>query len=202
MASLAIPELPEAAKRGPIEGRHVGEAELLPAGEGKGWDWHLRTLELHGSLNHPLYRYLRSLGLSADEADDALQEAFLRLAGHLKGGGDDENLRSWLFQVAHNLSMDIHRASRRNRQDDQDSYRGSYEEPVDPKANPERVYIRKEQAKRLMAAMSQLTLRQRSSILLRANGLRYREIAVVLGVSEQRAIHLVKRGLLRLTGGL
>ena len=188
--------------RRPNRVTHTGGSEFLSSGRHDGPAWRERTHELHVSLNHSLYRYLRSLGLSADEADDALQETFLRLAGHLKEGGAEDNLRSWLFQVAHNLSMDVHRASRRDRPGDPDLCREQIEEPVDTEANPERIYMQKEQRKRLMAAMSNLTLRQRNSILLRAEGLRYREIAAVLGVSEQRAIHLVKRGLLQLSGGL
>jgi RNA polymerase sigma-70 factor (ECF subfamily) len=175
---------------------------ILAITECEGSEWRARVLELHASLHLSLFRYLRSLGLSADEAEDVLQEAFLRLAGHLKQRRCEDNLRSWLFQVAHNLSMDVHRASRRERQDDPGAFRGTSAEPVDPGANPERIYMQKEQARQVMTAMSQLTPRQRNSVMLRAEGLRYREIAVVLGVSEQRALHLVKRALLRLTEGM
>lgn len=163
--------------------------------------WQQQTVELYDSLNHVLYRYLRGLGLSADAAEDVIQETFLRLAGHLSEGGSDGNLRSWLFQVAHNLSMDVHRASRRDHPDADAEYT-SEKELIDPKADPESVYLQKERFKHLRKAMSQLTRQQCSSILLRAEGLRYREIAVVLGVSEQRAIHLVKRGLVRLAEGV
>jgi RNA polymerase sigma-70 factor (ECF subfamily) len=200
---IGVEEIEELAGRQLQQGvMQPGNSQFHAASRLDGPAWHERTLELHASLNHSLNRYLLSLGLSADQADDALQETFLRLAGHLKEGGRGDNLRSWLFQVAHNLSMDTHRASRRDWPGDPESYPETVEEPVDTDANPERMYIEKEQRKRLMAAMSRLTMRQRNSILLRAKGLRYREIADVLGVSEQRAIHLVKRGLLQLTGGL
>jgi RNA polymerase sigma-70 factor, ECF subfamily len=178
------------------------DAGLLAFGEREAVEWRARILELHGSLSRLLYRYLRGLGLSTEESEDVLQEAFLRLAGHLQQGRSDDNLRAWLFQVAHNLSMDVHRASRRERPEEGSAYRGACEEPADPDANPERMYIQKEQAEQIRTAMSQLTPRQRNSVMLRAEGMRYREIAGVLGVSEQRALHLVKRALLRLTEGL
>jgi RNA polymerase sigma-70 factor (ECF subfamily) len=179
-----------------------GDPSFLTIPERDAPEWRNRILELHDLLNRSLYRYLRSLGLAPDEAEDVLQETFLRLAGHLKQGRSDDNLRSWLFQVAHNLAMDVHRAGQRERQDESYPCRCTVDEPIDPDANPERTYIQKEQTRQLMMAMSQLTLRQRNSVLLRAEGLRYREIAVALGVSEQRALHLVKRALLRLTGGM
>lgn len=165
--------------------------------EQKGTGRQEQIMELYDALCLSLYGYLRSMGLSADEAEDTVQESFLRLAVHLKEGGNDDNLRSWLFQVAHNLSMDIHRASRRvGSMGDVDSE--MTDEPVDQGLNPELMYLQKERVKHLEAAMSQLTPRQRGSILLWAEGLRYGEIALVLGVSEQRVIHLVKRGLMRL----
>jgi len=164
-------------------------------------EWQRRTLELYDALNHVLYRYLRSLGLSVDAAEDVVQETFFRLAKHLREGGDATKVRSWLFQVAHNLSMDIHRASRHDHSDSGLEHQAG-KEPIDPEGNPECVYLQKEKTKILRAAMSRLTSQQHSSILLRAEGLRYREIASVLGVSEQRAIHLVKRALVRLAGEL
>jgi RNA polymerase sigma-70 factor (ECF subfamily) len=164
-------------------------------------EWQKQTLKQYDVLNHVLYRYLRGLGLSIDAAEDVVQESFLRLAQHLREGGNTTNVRSWIFQVAHNLSMDIHRAARRDRSDS-DIERLADKELIDPKGNPEWVYLQNEKEKYLTAAMLRLTTQQRSSVLLRSEGLRYREIASVLGVSEQRAIHLVKRALVRLAGEL
>jgi RNA polymerase sigma-70 factor (ECF subfamily) len=164
-------------------------------------EWDRRTLEWYESLNIVLYRYLRSLGLPVEAAEDVLQETFLRLARHLKAGGGEDNLRSWVFQVAHNLSMDVHRANRRDRFEP-GVERQLNEEVIDPTADPETMYLEKEKEKGLKEAMLRLTPKQFRSLLLRAEGLRYRDIASVLGVSEQRAIHLVKRGLLRLAAGL
>src|ERR1700733_6670819 len=57
---------------------------------------------LYSELRKPLLRYLVCLGLSMDEAQDVVQEAFLSLHRHLTAGGAKENIRSWLFRVAHN----------------------------------------------------------------------------------------------------
>jgi RNA polymerase sigma-70 factor (ECF subfamily) len=138
--------------------------------------------------------------LSADEAEDVMQEAFFRLTRQLHEGGRIEKIEAWIFQVAHNLSMDIHRANRR-------SYSETFpvpeytEEPEDSRTNPERVLLEKEQAARMRVAISRLTPRQARSLKMRAQGMRYREIAAELGVSEQRVIHLVKRARLRLAEG-
>ena len=60
------------------------------------------TTALYRDLRKPLLRYLVCLGLSNDEAQDVVQDAFLSLQRHLAAGGPQENIRSWLFRVAHN----------------------------------------------------------------------------------------------------
>ena len=158
-------------------------------------------MELYDACSSPLYKYLCTLGLDREEAEDAIQETFLRLAGHLTEQGNDVNLRAWLFQVAHNLSMDKHRSDRRDRARLEESSDVAVEF-ADPSAGPEHIYLQKEAMMRADAALNRLTPQQRNGILLRAQGLRYMEIGAVLGVSESRAIHLVKRGLKRLAGDL
>lgn len=173
---------------------------LIPFKEQERARWHQLTLRLYDLLNPQLIQYLRRIGLNKDEMDDVIQESFLRLAGHLEKGGTDKNLSSWVYRVAHNLAMDLHRSHRREHEELEAEFKA--DDPVDPKANPETAYLQKERVKRLKAVLSQLTPQQYSGISLRAQGLQYREIAVALGVSEQRAIRLVKRALQRLVGGL
>src|ERR1700732_3166394 len=74
---------------------------------------------LYRDLRKPLLRYLVCLGLSSDEAQDVVQDAFLSLHRHLSSGGSQENIRSWLFRVAHNQA--------RNRQT---SYDRRFGEPL------------------------------------------------------------------------
>ncbi len=52
---------------------------------------------LYRELRKPLLRYLVCLGLSMDEAQDVVQDAFLGLHRHLSAGGSQANIRGWLF---------------------------------------------------------------------------------------------------------
>src|SRR5260370_12154767 len=76
---------------------------------------------LYRELRKPLLRYLVCLGLSSDEAQDVVQDAFLSLHRHLAAGGSQENIRGWLFRVAHNRA--------RNHQNRYDRRFGT---PLDP----------------------------------------------------------------------
>jgi RNA polymerase sigma-70 factor, ECF subfamily len=149
---------------------------------------------LYRELRKPLLRYLVCLGLSSDEAQDVVQDAFLGLHRHLASGGAKDNIRSWLFRVAHNQA--------RNRQK---SYDRRNTAPFDPgtdspldEATPERVMLEKEKFGRLGKAIRQLGESERECLLLRAGGLRYREIGEVLGIPTSTVADTVARAIKKL----
>ena len=157
-------------------------------------------VELYDSLRPSLFAYLTCIGLKVDEAEDVIQESFLRLVRHVLKRGNEENLRGWVFRVAHNTAIDLSRAARDSSARIVSADDCSVPEPLDLAPNPEEVSIRKEELRNLRAAMARLTTQQRYAVLLRAEGLRYREIAGVLGVSVQRVADLVQRAMIRLAG--
>lgn len=149
---------------------------------------------LYGELRKPLLRYLVCLGLSADEAQDVVQDAFLRLHKHLAGGGPQENIRSWIFRVAHNQARN--RQSRYERR-----FAGPLEEQVDSiadKSTPESAVLEQEKFRQLEKAIRLLTEAERECLLLRAGGLRYREIGEVLGVATSTVADTVERAIRKL----
>jgi len=153
-------------------------------------------VDLYDELRPSLYGYLICLGLAPHEADDVIQEAFLGLFEHLEAGRKEDNLRGWVFRVAHNLSRNLQKQGRRlvsNTQDD-----GFLLEQTDTALNPEDGYLWKEHLQRLDKAIAQLTEQQRQCLHLRAEGLRYREIADVLGVGTSRVPQLLQRAVVRL----
>ena len=149
---------------------------------------------LFGELRKPLLRYLACLGLSSDEAQDVVQDAFLSLHRHLSAGGSQDNIRSWLFQVAHNQA--------RNRQN---SYHRRFGETLDgdvdsiaDEATPEQAVLDKEKFGQLRKAILLLTQSERECLLLRAGGLRYREIGDVLGMATSTVGETVERAIKKL----
>ena len=149
---------------------------------------------LYRELRKPLLRYLVCLGLTSDEAQDVVQDAFLSLQRHLASGGDQENIRGWLFRVAHNQA--------RNRQT---SYHRRFGEALDGEndflvddATPEQVVLKREKFRRVAAAIQLLTKSERECLLLRAGGLRYREIGEVLGIATSTVGDTVERAIRKL----
>jgi RNA polymerase sigma-70 factor, ECF subfamily len=154
--------------------------------------------KLFEELRKPLLRYLVCLGLSPDEAQDVAQDAFLSLHRHVtaeeKSGAAEENIRSWLFRVAHNQA--------RNRQA---SYARRFATPFDASrddmpdhATPERELLAKEKFQKLRTAIRSLTEAERECLMLRAEGLRYREIGEVLGIATSTVADSVDRAIRKL----
>ena len=57
--------------------------------------------------------FCRAMIFRTGEAEDVVQETFLKLLVHLEAGGDRANLRAWLFTVAANACRDRVKRSRR-----------------------------------------------------------------------------------------
>jgi RNA polymerase sigma-70 factor (ECF subfamily) len=149
---------------------------------------------LYRELREPLLRYLVCLGLTSDEAQDVVQDAFLSLQRHLASEGKQENIRGWLFRVAHNQA--------RNRQT---SYHRRFGESLEgemdfqaDQATPEQRVLENEKFRRLASAIRLLTESERECLLLRAGGLRYREIGEVLGIAVSTVGDTVERAIKKL----
>lgn len=159
-------------------------------------------VDLYDSLRPGLSAYLISLGLSRSQAEDVVHDTFLKLIEHLTNTNDEQDLRGWVFRVAHNLAINLHQSAYHRLSDYIGGDELSLGRLADSSLSPEELVLKKEELHRVQTAMSRLTQQQRYAVLLRAEGLRYREISEVLGVSTQRVTELVQRALERLAGDL
>lgn len=141
-------------------------------------------------LRVPLLRYLASLGVALPDAEEVIQEAFVALFAHLRRGGSRHNLRGWIFKVTHNQAMRLF--SRRATGD-----LSAAGELLSPEPNPEEQAAWNQRQRRLLAVVRGLPRQDRACLALRAEGLRYREIADVLGISLGSVALSLERALAR-----
>lgn len=134
------------------------------------------VVALFDLLREPLLRYLASLGLPLADGEEVVQEVFLSLFQHLRRGGGRANLRGWVFRVAHNLGL-----KRRDRKPPASSL--YWEGLSDPAPGPEEQFFKGETERRVQAVLKALPEQDRRCLMLRAEGLRYREIAKTLAMS-------------------
>lgn len=137
------------------------------------------VVALFGELRSPLLRYLHSLGLPAGDGEDIAQDAFIALFRHLCEGKPRDNLRAWVFRVARNLALKRIQQAGASAEVSSDAIAAA----VDPSANPEQRVVSSQQERAVRGVIAALSAMDRQCLQLRAEGLRYREIATVLDIS-------------------
>ena len=162
----------------------------------------LIVMEVFEEFRTPLLRYALSFGLPVHDAEEIVQEVFLALFRHLQAAGSRKNLRGWIFRVTHNLAVKQRTGNRRWQS--RIASEGNVEERSDPSPNPEECMSTAQRQRRMLAVVDALSVADRSCLHLRAEGLRYREIAGALGMSLGAVSISLTRSLARLmraTGG-
>jgi RNA polymerase sigma-70 factor (ECF subfamily) len=144
-----------------------------------------------------LLRYLSSFGLLPEDGEEIVQEVFVSLFLHLRAGKSRSNIRGWVFRVAHNLGLkrreSVHRTLKTVSPLDQNS-----ESHVDSAPDPEQQVAFFQQRERMLAIVNVLPERDRRCLYLRAEGLRYRDIANILDMSLGGVALSLARALSRL----
>jgi RNA polymerase sigma-70 factor, ECF subfamily len=140
------------------------------------------VLALFDEYRNPILRYALSFGIPVHDAEEVAQETFLALFQHLCAGKSRRNLLGWLFRVAHNQALK-HRHAHQVSRDIHISDRAIAERQLDPSPDPETQLSFAQRQRRLRAAVNALPETDQSCLRLRAEGLRYRDIARVVGIS-------------------
>lgn len=140
------------------------------------------VMALYDQYRDPLMRYAISFGVPAADAEEIVQQVFLSLFRHLRIGRPRQNLRGWIFRVTHNLTLKRRYANRRMPFATEEQA-NLVADRADPQPNPEDACSEAQRQRRLLAVVRALPDLDQSCLRLRAEGLRYREIAGALGIS-------------------
>jgi RNA polymerase sigma-70 factor (ECF subfamily) len=178
------PIFAELRSEGWLHSREQAEAKAL----------HEEVTKIFEDARDDVFRYLITLGLHPPQAQDATQEVFLRLYVEMKKGEEIRNKRAWIFRVAHNYGLQIRAREAVFRPFDPD-----LEDKLrDRDQSPEFSMLERERMLRLHSAVESLSPQQRQCLQLRAQGLRYREIASAIGIGVSTVSEFLQRAILRL----
>ena len=159
-----------------------------------------RVIAIYETHRENIYRFLVGHGLESAVAQEITQDVFVDLFIALEKGADVSSEEGWLYTVAGRAAVDYWRRERRPVWVDLDLYAHPTADLPSAEPSPEAQAGYRERLCRLAAGMAKLPKGQRLCIQLRMQGLRYREIAKLLGVSTSTAAEWLVSGVDRLRG--
>lgn len=164
-----------------------------PAGE-KAARLEAEIEQIYHQTHSAICAYIRCLGVPQSQAQEVTQEIYLRLYQTMRKGEEILNVRAWLFRAAHNLGLNVRAREKAFRalNPEWDRFAALAVE------SPERALLDREKARKVRSALETLSPQQRNCLYLRAEGLRYREIAEVMGISPNTVNEFLRRAIARL----
>ena len=140
-----------------------------------------QLFQAHGAA---VYRFAAVMVRHHQDAEDVVQETFLKLIRHLEAQGDTSNVRGWLFTVAAHAARDRQRRRLRWM-----AWRPAHDGRVPPPTLPDE----DGRLKTARAALRRLPPRDRLLLALRAQGLADRDIAAASGLKPASVGRLLAR---------
>ncbi|OGO17777.1 MAG: hypothetical protein A2Z14_06905 [Chloroflexi bacterium RBG_16_48_8] len=131
-----------------------------------------------------IFSYLWRILNGHEDAEDCLQEVFLRAYRAFNRLNQEANIRAWLYKIATNTSISFRK--KRIRRESQELYVD--DDLASPEPSPSDRTESKERLRILMQAINNLPNRQRSALMLRKyQELSYADISEILSCSQESA---------------
>jgi RNA polymerase sigma-70 factor (ECF subfamily) len=155
-----------------------------------------------------LFRLAFRMTGNQQDAEDVVQESFLRAYRQLGNFDERASFGTWIYRIAANCSLDMVRA--RKRRNDHAATPTDGEHMEDPMAQlasddptPERMALSSEVRQRVAEAMEELSPTERTAFVLRHfEGMRMEEVSRVLDCQPGAAKHSVFRAVQKLRRAL
>ena len=151
-----------------------------------------RFQRLFQDYYRPVVYFFSGRGIPKDECQDLTQETFQKVYTGMDDFREEASPKTWLLKIALNVWHNRQRrtaTAKRNRpvvsihsaDEDQPALDPPDTESLDPQAR----LLQTERVKLVRDALAKLSPQRRKSLVLRLEGLKYREIAELLGISLQ-----------------
>jgi RNA polymerase sigma-70 factor (ECF subfamily) len=153
-----------------------------------------------------LFRLAYRMTGHQEDAEDVVQETFLRAYRQLGKFDERASFGTWLYRIAANCSLDSIRA-RKRRSERQETVEEGAPDPVealpDPAPPPDRLALSSEVERRVAGALDELSEMERTAFVLRHyEGMCIDDISRTLGVQPNAAKHSIFRAVQKLRRAL
>jgi len=153
-----------------------------------------------------LFRLAYRMTGHQEDAEDVVQETFLRAYRQLSKFDDRAGFGTWLYRIAANCSLDLIRArKRRNERQEaaEEDSPGLIQSLPDAAPTPDRLALSGEVERKVASVMNELSEMERSAFVLRHyEGMCIEDISRTLGVQPNAAKHSVFRAVQKLRRAL
>ncbi|HLH81228.1 MAG TPA: RNA polymerase sigma factor [Chthonomonas sp.] len=140
--------------------------------------------ELYARCSRAVYRYAYRMLNDADEADDVMQETFVRAFRMLPNFRGECNLLTWLIKIASNLCRDRYKTRMRRREVPFDDQLANRPDNSQRGRDPADLVVQQDLQERVRRVLAALPAAHREVIVLRDfEELSYQEIAQILDCS-------------------
>jgi RNA polymerase sigma-70 factor (ECF subfamily) len=139
-----------------------------------------------------VYRYAHALTRDRGLAEDVAQEVFIRLHQNLDAAQREGMLRAWLMRVTANVARNLYRTRSRAAARDEEFMAGAAR--TAKIAQPDEELLRQTEIAEARRTLNKIKEPMRSCLILKHEGLSYREIAAALGIKESNVGSLIARG--------
>ena len=148
--------------------------------------------EAFATHHRVVYRYAYSLTREQGLAEDVVQEVFIRLHRNLEIAQREGMLRAWLLRVTTNVARNLLRTRLRATARDRE-FVASATQKLEI-IRPDEELLRRTEIAEARRTLNKIKEPTRSCLLLKHEGLTYREIAVALSIKESNVGSLIARG--------
>ena len=147
------------------------------------------------TLHHrAVFRTARAIVRDTGLAEDVTQEVFLKLYSHLDSTPGEELLRAWLLRVTMNVARNTLRGQSRAVAREDEYAKLAEASGWFTAAAPEEEYERRTEIEEARRALDKIKEPMRSALLMKQQGLSYKEIATALQINEVNVGSLIARG--------
>ena len=149
-----------------------------------------------------LYRTALRMTRSEADAEDLVQETYIRALRFREQFAPGTNMKAWLFRILTNTFINAYRKRSRTPEttelDDVDEFslyrRMSNERPASSSPDPEREFLDGIVSSEVTDALEELPEKFRTTVLLDVEGFAYKEIAEMLGIPIGTVMSRLHRG--------
>ncbi|MDF2840992.1 MAG: polymerase subunit sigma-24 [Clostridia bacterium] len=150
--------------------------------------------EIFEKYYKPIYYFIYKMAYNSEAAEDITQDTFVKVYKNLDKVEDDIKLSPWIYKIAHNTFIDY---TRKHKISYELIDNISYESELlnnNVSDNPEANYMNVDLKNKINRTMVKLNNRYKSVLILRDyNNLSYKEVALILNLTETAVKSLIHR---------